>query len=110
MKRTVLCILLLANLFSGLALAWDSHPEALTGHESITFDRPTSDAHPHGHDYSPNADWEHANHCCHGAAHLIGFIYESPAPILVGAGKHPPYRSAALLSPTFAPHLRPPIV
>jgi len=83
MKRTVLYILLLANLFSGLAFAWDSHPEAMAGHE--------------------------ANHCCHGAAHLIGFIHEPATPLLLAGGKHPFSPPAPLLSLPIAPHLRPPI-
>jgi len=112
MKRTVLYILLLANLFSGLALAWDSHPEAMVGHEQISFDHDQATANPysHEHDHFASGDWEHANHCCHGAAHLIGFINEIITPLWIGGGKHPPYPSASLLSPPLAPHLRPPII
>jgi len=108
MKRTVLYILLLANLFSGLAFAWDSHPEAMAGHEPLVFDRPAT-AHSHGHGDSASADWEHANHCCHGAAHLIGFIHEPATPHLLAGGKHPFLSPAPLLSLPIAPHLRPPI-
>ena len=110
MKRTVLYILLLANLFSGLALAWDSHPEAMAGHEAPSFDRAEADGHSHGQGGSPAVDREHANHCCHGTAHLIGFIHEPATPLLLAGGKFPLLPTAPLLSPPIALHLRPPIV
>jgi len=108
MRRTLLCILLLINLLSGMAYAWDSHPEALAGHDLVNFDGATDIAHSHEH--PSTGEWEHLHHCCHGAAHLIGLVYETIAPPRLVAGKPVSGQSASLVSPLLALPLRPPII
>ena len=68
MKRILICILLVANLVSGLAFAWDTHPEAMVGHDSAAVNL-MDDDHEH-----PDGDFHHDDHCCHGAAHLMGIF------------------------------------
>ena len=68
MKRILVCILLVANLASGMAFAWDTHPEAMMGHDLTTVNLMDDD-----HDH-PDGDPHHDDHCCHGAAHLMGIL------------------------------------
>lgn len=69
MKKILICILLMANLFSGLAFAWDSHPEAMAGYDTMMLDLVASIDHD-----NPDGNQHHGDHCCHGSAHLIGLF------------------------------------
>lgn len=105
MKRTLIYILLLANIFSGLAFAWDNHPEAVVGHDAVIVDLLL------GGDYDrPAGGLHHGDHCCHGAAHLIGILYEAATRVTVGSRSplYPPIFTSSFLY--IAPLLRPPIV
>lgn len=103
MRRTFIYLLLLANLVSGIAFAWDTHPEAVVGEHAgdmlsgLDSNRgePTDDA--------PQGD-----HCAHGAAHLTGMFYDATTDISCST-------SVRLRSPLFvatsrdvSPLLRPP--
>ena len=105
MKRVLTYILLIANLCSGVALAWDTHPEAMFGHDVAL----AGAVGEHDHDH-PDGDLHHEDHCCHGAAHLMGIIpgteqgFENGEQTAFSSLKHTfPY-------PYIAPHPRPPRV
>jgi hypothetical protein len=66
MKILLIHILLLANLSSGVAFAWDTHPEAIAGHDEVVLELLGGDDHSH-----PDGDLHHNDHCCHGAAHMM---------------------------------------
>ena len=104
MKRKLIYILLVANLTLGLAFAWDTHPEALAGHDFAAVNLIDDD---HNH---PDGDLHHDDHCCHGAAHLIGILsVVSTSDMNVTSG----YRVSmtdSLPSLYIPPLLRPPIV
>ena len=102
MKHILAYILLIANLSSGLAFAWDTHPEAMVGHDSAAVNLVDDD-----HDH-PDGDLHHEDHCCHGAAHLMGI-----PPVAEHAfenGRQSAFASLnySLPLPYIAPHLRPP--
>lgn len=61
------------------------------------------------HDY-PDGDLHHSDHCCHGAAHLIGLIFNHTTPFVASSddGFIVPTQAPAFLY--IAPLLRPPIV
>jgi len=105
MKKILICLLLLANLNTGLAFAWDTHLEAMVGHDSTAIDLLTDADHEH-----PDGDLHHSDHCCHGAAHLVGLIFNQSTPFV--ASSHDGFivlsQAPALLY--IAPLLRPPIV
>ena len=106
MKKILICLLLLANLSTGLAFASDTHPEAMVGHDSAAIDLLTDTDHEH-----PDGELHHsAHHCCHGAAHLVGLIFNQSAPFV--ANDHDDFivlsQAPSLLY--IAPLLRPPIV
>ncbi len=104
MKKLLICLLLLANLSSGLAFALDSHPETVVGHDSTAPELLVGE----DHDY-PEGEPHHKDHSCHGAAHLIA-LFSSQAMPLVASG-HNGFASL-LQTPThlyIAPLLRPPI-
>ncbi len=106
MKYRLLCLLLLANVCTSTVLAWDIHPDALSGHDPIVLDRQPVEPHTHAH---TDSERHHANHSCHGAAHLTGCINET-ATLDVG-----PHRQRHVSPPVtlpflyITPHLRPPI-
>lgn len=104
MKRILICILLFANLTSGLAFAWDTHPEAMVGHDFAAVEL-VDDGHDH-----PEGDLHHDDHCCHGAAHLTGIhSIVSTSDMNMKSG----YRVSTidtLPSLYITPLLRPPIV
>jgi len=104
MKRILIYILLLANLCTGIAFAWDTHPEAMVGH-AAAIDLVAGQNHDH-----PDGDLHHSDHCCHGAAHLVGIVF-CPITVFV-ANSHDQFFA---LSQTphllyITPLLRPPIV
>lgn len=104
MKRILVYILLVANLASGLAFAWDTHPEAMVGHDSAAVNLVGDD---HNH---PDGDLHHNDHCCHGAAHLMG-IHSVVSTL--GTKMKSGYRVSridTLPSLYITPLLRPPIV
>ncbi len=71
MRKKIAKFLILLMLFSNAAWAMDSSATAFFGHgaEQVQIDN-DSDSHPH--DQQTQQDLEHSDHCCHGAAHLIG--------------------------------------
>ncbi|HGX93551.1 MAG TPA: hypothetical protein ENK35_09580 [Candidatus Tenderia sp.] len=106
MKRTLASLLLIINLFSGIAFAWDSHPEAMVAGDMAAAVELLSSADA---DHPDAADFDHCDHCCHGAAHLIGILYEDGAPLLLNGHETGAYAALALPSLYITPLLRPPI-
>ena len=104
MKRILVCILLVANLASGLAFAWDTHPEAMVGHDSAAVNLVDDD-----HDH-PDGDLHHEDHCCHGAAHLMGILISVSTPLIDAQGSYRFSLMDTLPSLYITPLLRPPIV
>lgn len=105
MKRLLIFFLLFANLYSGLAFAWDTHPEAMVGHDVAKVDLVAGGDHDH-----PDGGLHHSDHCCHGAAHLVGMLSYNTTPLAEGGRTqlYPP----VLVSPPalyITPLLRPPI-
>ena len=104
MKRILICLLLLANLSSGLAFAWDTHPEAMVGHDSAAVNLVYDD-----HDH-PDGDLHHDEHCCHGAAHLTGIFTTVSTPLIEVESSYRFSMMDTLPSLYITPLLRPPIV
>ncbi len=105
MKKILTCLLLLANLSTGLAFALDTHPETIGGHDSTAIDLLLDADHEH-----PDGDQHSSDHSCHGAAHLVGLIFSPSTPFV--ASSHDDFMA---LSQTparlyIAPLLRPPIL
>ena len=104
MKHLLLCLLLMANLCASTALAWDAHPKALAGHDTVALEQLTAESHTHS-----DGERHHANHSCHGAAHLTGCVNETTA-LDVNSGQLRHSSPAAMLPSLYiTPHLRPPI-
>jgi len=104
MKKILVCLLLLANLSTGLAFALDSHPEGVVGHDSVAIELLANSDHDHS-----DGDLHHNDHCGHAAAHLLGLIFNPTTSCVVSS-----HHGFMVLSqtPTFlyiAPLLRPPI-
>ena len=104
MKKLLLCLLLLVHLCSGMAFAWDSHPEAIAGHDAASFDLAADDAGQH-----PDSDQHHDNHGCHGAAHLTGIVHDTTTPVMAAGRDVYAFPAAAIPFRYLSPHLRPPI-
>jgi len=105
MKKILICLLLLANLSSGLAFAWDTHPEAMVGHDSAAIELVAGDDHDH-----PDDDLHHDDHCCHGAAHVVGIVFNQTTQFVASRHNHFSVLSSAPRFLYIAPLLRPPIV
>lgn len=105
MKKILITLLLLANLCSGLAFAWDTHPEAVVGHDSAEIDLIVGDDHDH-----PDGDLHHDDHCCHGASHLVGIVVNHSAQIVAGSHNNFIALSKSFKPLYITPFLRPPIV
>lgn len=105
MKRILICILLITNLFSGLAFAWDTHPEALAGHDTVMLHALASIDHDH-----TDGIQHHGDHCCHGAAHLIGLFNVDTMPVALTISDHDTFLLFALTSLHIPTLHRPPIV
>jgi len=103
MKKLFVLIILLANLCSSLAFAWDTHPEATMGHDSVAASL-VDDDHKH-----PDGDLHNDDHSCHGAAHLMGIFTTISAQILDAQGDYRFSLMDALPSLYITPLLRPPI-
>ena len=103
MKRYLAYFLLIANLCSGVAFAWDSHPEALFGHDAAMAE--LSEGMDHDH---PDGDLHHEDHCCHGAAHLMGIPLVSEQAFDHGRQSTFSALTPSAPLPYIAPHLRPP--
>lgn len=105
MKKILIYILLLANLGAGLAFALDIHSEGMLGYDSAATDLRV------GANHSPHdGDLDKEDHCCHGAAHLVGLVLHQTTPYIEGNNN-----SFITLSQTptllyLSPLLRPPIV
>ena len=104
MKRILISILLVANFASGLAFAWDAHPEAMVGHDSVAVNLLDGD-----HDHS-DGGIHHDDHCCHGAAHLMGIFTSVSTPIVEMQSTYRFSMIETLPSLYITPLLRPPIV
>ena len=104
MKRILICILLVANLASGLAFAWDTHPEAMVGHDFAAVNLVDDD---HNH---PDGDLHHDDHCCHGAAHLMGIHSTVSTSDINATNAYRVSTTDTLPSLYISPLLRPPIV
>ncbi len=104
MKKILICLLLLANLSSGLAFALDTHPEVMVGHDVAAIDLLT------GVDYEqPDGDLHQDDHCCHSAAHLVGLIFNQNTPFVASSGGNFTALSQPPVLLYIAPLLRPPI-
>ena len=103
MKRFLTYFLLIANLCSGMAFVWDTHPEAMVGHDSAAIDLVADDDHDH-----PDGDLHHEDHCCHGAAHLMGIPLVSEQAFDHGRQSTFSALTLSVSLPYIAPHLRPP--
>lgn len=104
MKQILIYLLLLANFCAGVAFAWDSHPEVTGGHNPAVIDLVTGDDHDH-----PDGDLHHDDHCCHGAAHLVGIVFSQNTQFMAS---YPCEYFALSQTPDLlyiAPLLRPPI-
>jgi len=104
MKKAITFLLLLANLYTGLAFAWDSHPEAMVGHDAVMVDLVAND---HEH---PDGDQHHEDHCCHGAAHMTGIFEALSSQAIIPDGNYHSSFAVVLPSLYITPLLRPPIV
>ncbi len=106
MKKLLICLLLLANLSSGLAFALDNHPEAIAGHNSAAIDLliEVSSEQP------DNGVVHQDDHCCHSAAHLIGLIFNQSSPFMASGHEGFVALSPVLALRYIAPLLRPPII
>lgn len=105
MKKVLIYMLLLANLFSGLAFALDNDPAAMIGHEVASLNQML------------DADLDHSNdglfygdHCSHGAAHLVGIFYNASVKRITADNNHLFVPVASLPFLYLSPVLRPPIV
>jgi len=105
MKRILIYILLLANFGAGLAFAWNSHPEGMASYDTVVIDWPIAADHDHSDD-----DLQHVDHCCHGAAHLVGLIFSQNT--LFVARNHYEFFMLSLTPNLLylSPLLRPPIL
>jgi len=104
MKRLLACILLIANLTSGLAFAWDTHPEAVVGHDLEAIALVAGDDHDHS-----DGDLHHEDHCCHGASHLMGLFGIVEPAIIENTYEYRASLTVGLPSLYIPPLLRPPI-
>ena len=104
MKKILTCLLLLANLSSGLAFAWDSHPEAVVGHDSADINL-LADS---DYDY-PDGGLNHNGHCCHSGAHLVDLIFDHATPFVASSDDAFIVLTQAPVFLYIAPLLRPPI-
>ena len=107
MKKLLTCILLLANFWSGLAFAWDTHPEVTPDHGAVTINLMADAANDTDHQ---DGKLFHNDHCSHGAAHLIGILNDMATPLVISGHAHHSFSALALPSLYIAPLLRPPIV
>jgi len=101
MKKTLICLLLLANFCSGLAFALDAHSEAIVGGDLSTM--AFVDQH------QPDDDLHYDDHCSHGAAHLTGIVFEQQLGFLVGQKNQFLALSQTPNNLYITPFLRPPI-
>jgi len=104
MKRILIYFLLIANLFTGLAFAWDSHPEAVFGHDAVVVDVVDQNS------PSPGGDEHTDHHCCHGAAHLLAIVRSESVPFSDNAQHHLAMLRQSQSSLYITPLLRPPII
>lgn len=104
MKKILICLLLLANLSTGLAFALDSHPEATVGHGSMAIDLLADSDHDH-----PDDDLQNNDHSCHGAAHLVGLIFNHTTPLVASSADSFIVLTQAPALLYIAPLLRPPL-
>ncbi len=104
MKKILICLLLLANLTTGLAFALDTHPGGVS-YESAAVELLTDADHDH-----PEGELHHSDHCGHGAAHLLGLLSNPTSPFM--ASRHDGFPALAQTPVLLyvAPLLRPPIV
>ena len=105
MKRLLIYILLLANLCSGLAFAWDTHPEAMVGSDVAAINLAASVDHG-----DPADDLHHHDHSCHSPAHLVGVFYDATMPVVPTVQDHHTLSHFVLPTLYITPLLRPPIV
>jgi hypothetical protein len=76
MKKLLMVIIILSHLGLGFAFAWDTHPQAIAGHN------PLLSAMNLDIDSHPSEQCSDANHCCHGIAHLLSLMNQSDFAVL----------------------------
>ena len=107
MRKLLTYLLLVCNLYAGIAYAWDTHAEASYGHDAVVSDV----SHSLDSNSPSDADTHKSDHCCHGASHLIVLMedFESFAPSVTNSMRlHSPID---FLAPHItSPLLRPPLV
>jgi len=98
-------MLLLANLFSGMAFALDNDPAAMLGHEVTAINQMLDTDLGH-----PNDGLFYGDHCSHGAAHLVGIFYNTALKEVTVDSNHQAVPVASLPFLYISPLHRPPIV
>jgi len=104
MKKLLILLLLLANICSGTAFAWDNYSRAVIDHDSSIAGMALA-AGQH-----PSSDVHVNDHCAHGAAHLVGIFYNTSLSVAAVCANHHVAARAPLTSRYISPLLRPPIV
>lgn len=104
MKKILITLLLLANICSGAALAWDKHSTVMAEHDMATAGLVADVDHDHSNDVSAD------DHCTHGAAHVVGIFYDASLPITTVSSNRYFSALSSLASLYISPLLRPPIV
>ncbi len=110
MKSVLIYFLLIINLSSGVAFAWDSHPEAMVAGDRAAAQLLAGGDMGHDDPVHPGAaDFDHCDHCCHGSAHLIGILYDNAPCLALNRHESGAFTALIPLSLYITPLLRPPI-
>ncbi len=110
MRKFLISILLLTNVCSGMAFAWDQHPAAMSDHMiTAAMSGATDSGHGHSDDFSKSGSYPD-DHCGHGAAHLVGIFYDVSLKTLNIDHRYRAVAVVSLPSLYISPLLRPPIV
>ncbi len=110
MKKAIVLLMMIANLGSGIAFAWDTHfePTVVHSHNAITV----GEADQAAHNLQDSQQPHHNDHCAHSAAHLVGVFacYRVAVPATVNYQIQNGFPESAFPSLYITPLLRPPIV
>ena len=112
MKKLLIILLLMSHLGASLAFAWDTHPEAIAGHDTLLLNI-LSDSTDWAHNSNNDQKQEqgcHADHCCHASVHLLGLVFQSESLIIANLQQLFISYSQSFVAYAIPPLLRPPIV
>jgi len=104
MKNFLIVIIILSHLGLGFAYAWDSHPQAIVGHN------PLLSAMAIDTDTYQNEPCNDANHCCHGFVHLLSLMSLSTFSVLTEQQTSFSAYHQIVTQLTIPPLFKPPIV